>query len=137
MVHFLELWGNQSNHSIVFVEPDFPYLEALAPYQPLAMKVVHCPIDTSLSFTQANKLIRDLKPAHLLVPDVYLHPPKSAPLRSDLVIQGKGFNKTGIHLSGLFSIYSIVKKSTIDDKYRALAILFIMYLFLQNWTHLP
>jgi len=87
VVHFLELWGNQSNHSIVFVEPDFPYLEALAPYQPLAMKVVHCPIDTSLSFTQANKLIRDLKPAHLLVPDVYLHPPKSAPLRSDLVIQ--------------------------------------------------
>jgi len=57
------------------------------------MKVVHCPIDTSLSFTQANKLIRDLKPAHLLVPDVYLHPPKSAPLRSDLVIQGKRLKK--------------------------------------------
>ncbi|KZS03299.1 Integrator complex subunit 9 [Daphnia magna] len=89
VVHFIELWGNHSNHSIVFVEPDFPYLEALAPYQPLTMKIVHCPIDTSLSFTQANKLIRDLKPGNLLVPDVYLHPPVSAPLRSDLVIQGK------------------------------------------------
>lgn len=89
VVHFIELWGSHSNHSIVFVEPDFPYLEALAPYQPLTMKIVHCPIDTSLSFTQANKLIRDLKPGNLLVPDVYLHPPVSAPLRSDLVIQGK------------------------------------------------
>ncbi|XP_057372605.1 integrator complex subunit 9-like [Daphnia carinata] len=87
VVHFIELWGNHSNHSIVFVEPDFPYLEALAPYQPLTMKIVHCPIDTSLSFTQANKLIRDLKPGNLLVPDIYLHPPVSAPLRSDLVIQ--------------------------------------------------
>lgn len=87
-VHFLELWGGQPHHSVVFVEPDFPYLEALAPYQPLAMKVVHCPIDTSLSFTQANKLIRDLKPGHLLVPELYLQPPVSAPLRSDLVIQG-------------------------------------------------
>jgi len=88
VVHFLELWGSHSNHSVVFVEPDFPYLEALAPYQPLTMKIVHCPIDTSLSFTQANKLIRDLKPSNLLVPQVYLNPPLSAPLRSDLVIQG-------------------------------------------------
>ncbi len=31
VVHFLELWGSHSNHSVVFVEPDFPYLEALAP----------------------------------------------------------------------------------------------------------
>ena len=88
VVHFLELWGSHSNHSIVFVEPDFPYLEALAPYQPLAMKIVHCPIDTSLSFTQSNKLIRDLKPSNLMVPEVYLNPPASAPLRTDLVIIG-------------------------------------------------
>jgi integrator complex subunit 9 len=45
-----------------------------------------------LSFTQANKLIRDLKPSNLLVPQVYLNPPLSAPLRSDLVIQGSSFH---------------------------------------------
>lgn len=93
VVHFLELWGNHSNHSIVFVEPDFPYLDALAPYQPLAMKIVHCPIDTSLSFTQANKLIRDLKPANLMVPELYLNAPVSVPLRTDLVIQGDYVNQ--------------------------------------------
>lgn len=94
-VHFLELWGNHSNHSVVFVEPDFPYLDALAPYQPLAMKIVHCPIDTSLSFTQANKLIRDLKPGNLLVPEMYLNPPVSAPLRNDLVVQGERSTANG------------------------------------------
>ena len=29
-----------------FPEPSFPYLDALAPFQPLMMKAVHCPIDT-------------------------------------------------------------------------------------------
>lgn len=68
-------------------EPDFPYLDALAPFQPLAMKAVHCPIDTSLNFTQANKLIRDLKPEHLVIPDSYTQPPLTAQHRTDLVIE--------------------------------------------------
>lgn len=71
-------------------EPDFPYLDALAPYQPLAMKAVHCPIDTSLNFTQANKLIRDLKPEHLVIPECYTQPPITAPHRADLVIEPVG-----------------------------------------------
>lgn len=68
-------------------EPDFPYLEALAPFQPLAMKAVHCPIDTSLNFTQANKLIRDLKPGTLILPESYTQPPVTAPQRIDLVVE--------------------------------------------------
>lgn len=67
-------------------EPDFPYLEALAPYQPLAMKNIHCPIDTSLNFNQANKLIRELKPSTLVVPECYTHPPPAFPQRTELVI---------------------------------------------------
>ncbi|XP_057333084.1 integrator complex subunit 9 [Microplitis mediator] len=86
-VHFVQLWGNNPQHTIIFTEPDFPYLDALAPYQPLAMKAVHCPIDTSLNFTQANKLIRDLKPDNLVIPECYTQPPYSAPHRIDLIIE--------------------------------------------------
>jgi hypothetical protein len=78
-----------TEHKVIpFVsEPDFPYLEALAPFQPLAMKAVHCPIDTSLNFTQANKLIRDLKPGTLVLPESYTQPPVTAPHRIDLVVE--------------------------------------------------
>jgi len=71
---------------LFFTEPDFPYLDALAPFQPLAMKAIHCPIDTSLNFPQGNKLIRDLKPSILVVPEVYLQPPAICPHKTDLVI---------------------------------------------------
>lgn len=86
-VHFMELWGNSPNNTVVFTEPDFPYIEALAPYQPVAMKYVHCPIDTGLSYAQANKLIRDLRPSHLVVPEQYIVPPPLQPHRTDLVVE--------------------------------------------------
>ncbi|XP_034252889.1 integrator complex subunit 9 isoform X1 [Thrips palmi] len=86
-VHFMELWGSNPQHAVVFTEPDFPYLEALAPFQPLAMKAMHCPIDTSLNFTQGNKLVRDLKPTTLVIPESYLKPPVEAPNRTDLTIE--------------------------------------------------
>lgn len=103
-VHFIDLWGNNPKNCIiftgfysstsnlfisstVFVEPDFDYIDALAPYQPLQMKVAHCAIDTSLNFTQANKLIRELKPATLVVPEVYTRPPVLAPNLTELVIE--------------------------------------------------
>ena len=70
----------------MFTEPSIQYQQALAPFQPMAMKVVHCPIDTSLNFTQAKKLIRDTRPASLVIPHTYSKPPASAPSRQDLVI---------------------------------------------------
>ncbi|KAF5285910.1 hypothetical protein FQA39_LY04371 [Lamprigera yunnana] len=87
VVQFIELWGNNPRNCIVFTEPDFDYIEALAPYQPIQMKVAHCAIDTSLNFTQANKLIKDLKPSTLVVPECYIQPPISAPTLTDLVIE--------------------------------------------------
>lgn len=51
------------------------------------MKAVHCPIDTALNYQQANKLIRDLRPGALAVPDHYTMPPASAPHRLDLIIE--------------------------------------------------
>ncbi|RWS27634.1 cleavage and polyadenylation specificity factor-like protein [Leptotrombidium deliense] len=91
VVHFIEMWGQSANNLIVFTEPDFPYLEALLPYQPLAMKVAYCPIDTSLSFSQANKLIRELKPHTLIMPHQYTSPPLLQKHRTDLVIDSGEF----------------------------------------------
>lgn len=58
---------------IVFnLEPDFPWNESLAPYQPLAMKVAYCPIVMNLSFIQANKLLGEkVQPSNLLLPYIY------------------------------------------------------------------
>lgn len=47
--------------SLHFPEPDFSYLEALAPYQPLAMKCIYCPIDTRLNFIQVAKLLKEVQ----------------------------------------------------------------------------
>ncbi|XP_037968350.2 integrator complex subunit 9 [Plutella xylostella] len=76
-VHLLELWAANPAHAVIFTEPDFPYLEALAPFQPLAMKAFHCPIDTSLNYSQCNKLVRELRPRALAVPEQYA-PPRGA-----------------------------------------------------------
>lgn len=86
-VHFVEMWGSDPKNTIVFTEPDFDYLEALAPFQPLQMKIAHCAIDTSLNFMQANKLIKDLKPSALVIPECYTRSPSTAAYRNDLVIE--------------------------------------------------
>lgn len=86
VVHFIELWGKSTGNTILFTEPDFPYLEALAPFQPLQMKVCYCPIDTGLSFSQANKLMRDLKPGHLVVAESYVQPPSNLSHKTDMVV---------------------------------------------------
>lgn len=78
---------NAKNYLKQFSEPDFDYIEALSPYQPLQMKIAHCAIDTSLNFKQANKLIQELKPATLVVPECYTQPPPLAPTLTDLVIE--------------------------------------------------
>ncbi|KAK3764323.1 hypothetical protein RRG08_008805 [Elysia crispata] len=87
IVHFIELWGSSSANTIIFTEPDFPHLDALAPFLPLAMRVCYCPIDTSLNFSQANKLIRELRPLHLVVSGTYTRPPTLEPMRNDLTIE--------------------------------------------------
>ena len=68
-----------TNQTVSTADPDVNYIDALAPYQPVQMRVVHCPIDTRLSFAQANKLIRDLRPRQLVVPEVYTSTPALQP----------------------------------------------------------
>lgn len=55
-------WGGDDVIILPFcAEPDFSYLDALAPYQPLAMKCVYCPIDTRLNFHQVSKLLKEVQ----------------------------------------------------------------------------
>ncbi|KAM8954214.1 integrator complex subunit 9 [Pelodytes ibericus] len=86
VVHFMELWGKSSLNTVIFTEPDFSYLDALAPYQPLAMKCVYCPIDTRLNFIQVTKLLKEVQPVHVVCPEQYTQPPASQAHRSDLMI---------------------------------------------------
>lgn len=47
-VHLLEAWGGSSKNALFITEPGFDYLQALGPYQPLAMKV--CCIFSCVSY---------------------------------------------------------------------------------------
>uniref|UniRef100_A0A8C7SPL3 Integrator complex subunit 9 n=1 Tax=Oncorhynchus mykiss TaxID=8022 RepID=A0A8C7SPL3_ONCMY len=87
VVHFMELWGKSSLNTIIFTEPDFSYLDALAPYQPLAMKCVYCPIDTRLNFHQVSKLLKEVQPLHVVCPEQYTQPPPAQSHRSDLMLE--------------------------------------------------
>ncbi|XP_006820079.1 LOW QUALITY PROTEIN: integrator complex subunit 9-like [Saccoglossus kowalevskii] len=86
-VHFMELWGKSSMNTVIFTEPSFNYLDALAPFQPLSMKSCYCPIDPTMNFSQANKLIKELKALHVIIPDAYLSPPPLLPHRDDLIVE--------------------------------------------------
>lgn len=96
ITHLVETWGGNPNNAIIFTEAEFPYLECLAPFQPLAMKAFYCPIDTALNFHQANKLIKDLKPDVLVTHEEYLQPPRAYPHRTDLVIDYPSVQKMGV-----------------------------------------
>lgn len=101
---------------ILLTEPEFSY-EALAPYQPLAMKVVSCPIDPRLGFLQANKILRDLKPANLLLPTQYTIPINGNDSSMDTVIQADCELFTYKECSKIFlPIRSQFEKVTIDSK---------------------
>lgn len=80
-VHFMEAWGNSPKNCVIFTEPDFEYLHALAPYQPISMKAFYFPIDPRLNFFVANKLLKELVPQCLVTSETYL--PSSAHSHKD------------------------------------------------------
>lgn len=86
VVHLIELWGSNPANLIAFTDPEFPYVEALAPFQPLGIRVSFTPIDPSLNFASANKLIQELNPRHLLIPHTFAVPPEGLKHRMDLQI---------------------------------------------------
>ncbi|XP_064382398.1 integrator complex subunit 9-like isoform X2 [Halichondria panicea] len=80
-VHFMEAWGSSPKNCVIFTEPDFDYLHALAPYQPISMKAFYFPIDPRLNFFVANKLLKELAPQCLVTEETYL--PSSAHSHKD------------------------------------------------------
>lgn len=65
--HFVELWKNSPTNTIIFTDPEFNYIDALAPYQPIYASFYYFPIDTSLNTNQVHKLIKDSKQISQLV----------------------------------------------------------------------
>lgn len=59
---------------------------------------MHCPIDTSMNFTQANKMIKDLKPAVLILPECYVIPPIGFGHKNEFVIDQVCVLKVNIYL---------------------------------------
>lgn len=86
VIHFMELWGHDKRNTIIFIDSEFNYMDALTPYQPLAMKAVFCPIDPKMNYHQANKLMKDISPKCLVIPEEYTTPPIMMPQRTDLLI---------------------------------------------------
>ncbi|XP_069872866.1 integrator complex subunit 9 isoform X2 [Dipodomys merriami] len=84
VVHFMELWGKSSLNTVIFTEPDFSYLEALAPYQPLAMKCIYCPIDTRLNFIQVSKLLKEVQ-SHRMDLMIDCQPPAMSYRRAEVL----------------------------------------------------
>ena len=65
--HFVELWKNSPNNSLIFTDSEFNYLDALAPYQPIYANFYFFPIDTSLTTGHLNTLLKEPKNLSQLV----------------------------------------------------------------------
>lgn len=95
----------------------------------LPVQALCFPIDTSLSFVQANKLIRDLKPTNLVLPLQYTLPPLLQPHRTDLVIETVRFGLSKRHHMQEFSwLAHAVYESTMPD---------ISSMVSRDWLALP
>uniref|UniRef100_A0A915KW76 Beta-Casp domain-containing protein n=1 Tax=Romanomermis culicivorax TaxID=13658 RepID=A0A915KW76_ROMCU len=68
-VHFMQIWGRDPKNLLILTEPDFISPEVLSPYQPLAMKVIFCPIDTNLNASAFYQIINEIKPGQLFLPE--------------------------------------------------------------------
>jgi integrator complex subunit 9 len=68
--HFVELWKNSPANSFIFTDPEFNYLDALAPYQPVYANFYYFPIDTSLNTNQVHKLFKETKQISQLITSV-------------------------------------------------------------------
>eukprot|EP01098_Paradermamoeba_levis_P010049 TRINITY_DN4207_c0_g2_i1.p1 TRINITY_DN4207_c0_g2~~TRINITY_DN4207_c0_g2_i1.p1 ORF type:complete len:704 (-),score=190.32 TRINITY_DN4207_c0_g2_i1:65-1936(-) len=73
VLHFIKMWGSDAKNTLIISESEYDYQQAISPFQPMAMKVVYCPINPNLNFLEANQLINELKPKNLLLPAEYYH----------------------------------------------------------------
>ena len=82
-----QLTSNIGKKTLLFFMTSFLFFVCVCVWiSVLFLQVSYCPIDTSLSFAQANKLIRELKPIHLVLAEQYLSPPIMFPHNTNLKI---------------------------------------------------
>ncbi|OQS02987.1 integrator complex subunit, partial [Thraustotheca clavata] len=64
-----QLEAKNSGNAVIGIDPQISLAHALAPYQPLpSIEVIHAPIDMRLSCNEANTLLVECLPQHLIVP---------------------------------------------------------------------
>ena len=76
------MWGQQSTSSVLFLEPGIDYKKAIAPYKPLKIKTIPCPVDWRINHKDLATIISDVKPKQLIVPEVYNS--KNTPIQTDI-----------------------------------------------------
>jgi len=68
VVHLITMLGSNPRNTIIIIEPDLDPVTTFAPFQPLLCKVLHIPLDPRLSAQEAQLLINELRPHHLVIP---------------------------------------------------------------------
>jgi hypothetical protein len=71
VVHLIQTLGANPKNTIIMIEPDYDPVLTLAPFYPLVCKVVHIPLDPRLTVQEAQLLVTDLQPQHLVIPKSY------------------------------------------------------------------
>jgi len=82
-VHFMNMWSKNSNNSIIFINPSFPHVEALAPFQPVHARVYNLPMDKRLDANTSTIMLDKLAPKRVFAPSHYCRPPLKQPHRTD------------------------------------------------------
>lgn len=89
-VLLLEKWRDDKNSAVILIEPEFCFATSLsttlAPFRPMNIRSYFFPIDPSLNYTQAAKLIKDVRPKTVVTSPTYFKPPVFHPNRTDLIL---------------------------------------------------
>eukprot|EP00052_Salpingoeca_macrocollata_P021869 m.188369 g.188369 ORF g.188369 m.188369 type:complete len:629 (+) comp21646_c0_seq1:647-2533(+) len=70
-VHLLDMWAGDARNSLIVVEPDYSLEELLAPFEPVAMRTVFCPIDPRLTAQEMSGVLKELRPKQVVLSPVY------------------------------------------------------------------
>jgi len=97
--YFMTRFRANASNLLVLTDPHLDPARVREPFEPMAMTVVHCPIDTRLTIADATQLAQLVHPRHLIAPSQYiqtlqvpwncaLHPlPFGAPVQVPLTSQ--------------------------------------------------
>jgi len=82
-VHFMNMWGKNTNNAITFIDPNFSHTEALAPFHPVLARVYNLPMDKRLDAKTSTIMLDKLAPKRVFAPAHYLNAPTDKQHRTD------------------------------------------------------